>query len=219
MAKRIVAWWTIVSLAVAGLALARLAEVFFKRELTRRSASLKVELDSLQAGYQAAANHRDALRVDYASAKAQARIAPGETYLVLRKGAALGRILMGPKVVYEFHFRVRGGAPIRVRGQATELPEGVLSVQKQEEHPAWYRPDWFYERAKATVPKDSAERKIEDAFGRYALSLGGGVAIHGPASKDIPQEAIDHVYVELNERDLKAVYNALKPGSRVLIQR
>jgi len=218
MARRLVPWWTFLSLTLAALALVRLGEVFLKRELTRRSAGVQAEVAAAQATLQDSLNRRDALRVDYASANAQARVAPDETYLLIRKNQARGQVMMGGKVVYEFRFRIRGGVPLKVRGQIPELPEGVMTVQRREDHANWYRPDWFYEQAGRSVPRDSNERRVDDAFGRYAILLGGGVAIHGPASKDVPQDALDHVYAELNEKDLKAVYSAVKEGSRVLIQ-
>lgn len=126
--------------------------------------------------------------------------------------------MMGSKVVYEFRFRVRGEMPVQVKGQVAELPEGELSVQAKEDHTAWFKPDWMYEHAGQPVPRDSADRKVDDAFGRYAIMLGGGLAIHGTVNKLVPQDAVNHVYAELSDRDLKAVYNGVKVGSRVLIQ-
>lgn len=218
-AKRAVAWWTVVSLALAGLALARMGEVFVKRELVNRSAGVRSELDAEQQVLQDSLNRREALMVDMATAQAQSKVAPDEAYLIMHKWAGRGEIMMGSKVVYEFHFRVKGGVPEPVKGQTLELPEGVLSVQQKEDHTVWYKPDWLYEQARQQVPRDSAERKVEDAFGRYAIYLGGGAAIHGAVSNLVPAEAIDHVYAELNDKDLKAVFSAVQPGARVLIQR
>ena len=218
MARRAVNWWTVVSLTLAGLALVRLGEVFIKRELIARSLMISDQIAARTRTYQDSLNQLNALRVDLAAAKAQGKVAPDETYLILKKGTAQGRIMMGSKVVYEFRFRVRGGVPVQVKGQLAELPEGALSVQAKEDHPAWYKPDWMYEHAGLPVPKDSAQRRIEDAFGRYAILLGGGVAVHGPADKLVPQDAIDHVYAEVNVKDLKAIYSAVNEGSRVLIQ-
>lgn len=219
MAQRTVAWWTIVALTLAGLALIRLGEVVVKRELTSRVRMVRAEVAGRQATYQDSLNRLNAMRVDYAYALAQTQVAPDEAYLLLKKGAQRGRVMMGDKVIYEFRFRVKGISPLEVKGEIPELPEGALSVLAREENPVWYRPDWLYERAGVAVPKDSSERKVEDAFGPYAISLGGGLAIHGPVSKDVPQDVVDHVYAELGEKDLKAVYNSVKEGSQVLIQR
>ncbi len=218
-AKRVVAWWTVVSLALAGLALARMGEVFVKRELVSRSAGVRRGLADEEQACQDSLNRREALRVDMATSRAQSKVAPDEAYLVLHKWAARGEIMMGNKVVYEFHFRVKGGVPVPVKGQTLELPEGVLSVQQKEDHTVWYKPDWLYEQARQQVPGDSAARKVDDAFGRYAVYLGGGAALHGAVNKQVPPEAIDHVYAELNDKDLKAVFSAVQPGARVLIQR
>jgi len=217
--KREVAWWTVVSLALAGLALARMGEVFVKRELVSRVSIVQRELAEHNRVWRDSVSRREALRVDLLTAQAQSKVEPDETYLVMKKWAGRGQIMMGSKVVYEFRFRVRGGVPVPVKGQIPELPEGVLSVQGKEEHPVWYKPDWLYEQSKQQVPRDSAERNVEDAFGAYAVYLGGGAAIHGVPSRFVSPEAVDHVYAELNEKDLKAVFNAVKPGSRVLIQR
>jgi hypothetical protein len=218
MSKRIVAWWTVISLTLAALAIVRLAEVFIKRELSRRTSALQSEIGLRRQACQDTMNRRDALRVDLASARAQARMAPEEPYLLMKKTLARGQIMMGEKVIYEFRFRVRGNLPLMVKGQVPEFPEGVLAIQSKEDHTAWYRPDWMYERAKQQVPVDSNERKVDDAFGRYALLLGGGVALHGPVSKNVPPDAADHIYAELGDKDLKAVFNALKVGSAVLIR-
>jgi hypothetical protein len=137
----------------------------------------------------------------------------------MKKWAGRGEIMMGNKVVYEFRFRVKGGVPMQVKGQTPELPEGVLAVTGKDNHPSWYRPDWLYEQAKQQVPRDSVDRRVEDAFGSCAIYLGGGAAIHGALSKLVPPDVVDHVYAELSDKDLKAVFNAVEPGSRVLIQR
>lgn len=217
--KRDVAWWTVVSLALAGLALARMGEVFVKRELVSRVSMVQRDLTDHTRVWRDSVSHREALRVDLLTAQAQSKVEPDETYLIMKKWAGRGQIMMGTKVVYEFRFRVRGGVPVPVKGQIPELPEGVLSVQGKEEHPVWYKPDWLYEQSKQQVPRESAERKVENAFGSYAVYLGGGAAIHGVPSGRVSPEAIDHVYAELNEKDLKAVFNAVQTGSRVLIQR
>jgi len=216
--KRAVAWWTVVSLTLAGLSLARLGEVLLKRELGTRAGSISEEVNYWHTAYQDSLNHRDALRVDFEASRAQARMAPEETYLTLRKSTGSGRVMMGSKVVYEFRFRVRGSLPVRIKDQAPELPEGVLSVQGKDDHTVWYRPDYLYEQAGQAVPQDSAQRRIDDAFGRYSVSLGGAVAIHGPLAKAVPADAVDHIYVELGDKDLKAVFNAVNEGSRVLIR-
>lgn len=218
MTRRGVAWWTIVSLTLAALALVRLGEVFVKRELTRRAAAVRGEIAGHRVALDDSLNRLSTLRVDYAGAQARARVEPEETHLELRKTTGRGQIMMGSKVVYEFRFRVRGASPVKVKGEVPELPEGVLSVQGRQDHTAWYKPDWMYEQAGEQVPKDSVERRIEDAFGRYAVALGGSVVIHGPVLPQIPAEAVDHVYAELNEKDLKAVYAALKVGSLVIIR-
>jgi hypothetical protein len=217
--KREVAWWTVVSLALAGLALARMGEVFIKRELGARVSLMQSELDGRNKVWRDSVSRREALRVDLLTAQAQSKVAPDETYLVLKKWAGRGQIMMGTKVVYEFRFRVRGGVPMPVKGQTPELPEGVLEVKGKEERPVWYKPDWLYEQSKQQVPRDSADRMVVDAFGTYAVYLGGGAAIHGVPSPLVSSEVVDHVYAEMNEKDLKAVYNAVQTGSRVLIQR
>jgi hypothetical protein len=218
MAKRIIAWWTVVSLTLAALAIVRLAEVFSKRELVRRAQVLRAETAAREGLLQDSLNHLSALRVDLASAQVQARVMPETTYIVMKKTTAKGQVMMGNKVVYEFRFRVRGSGPIKGRGDVPELPEGLLSVQERQDHPTWYKPDWMYEKAGQPVPKDSTERKVVDAFGRYALILGGGVAIHGAVDKGVPADEVDHVYAELNDKDLKAVFNSVGLGSLVIIQ-
>ena len=42
--------------------------------------------------------------------------------------------------------------------------------------------------------------------------------IHGRVSEAVPDEAIDHNYIELDSMPLRAVLDAVKPGTLVLIR-
>jgi hypothetical protein len=55
-------------------------------------------------------------------------------------------------------------------------------------------------------------------MGPAALYLGGGLAIHGPVSEDVPAEAIDYVYLQLDTLPLKGIAGPLRQGSLVFVQ-
>lgn len=76
MARREVNWWTVVSLTLAGLAVVRLGEVFFKRELVARSRMIATDIATRAGTYQDSLNRLNALRVDLAAAKAQGKAEP-----------------------------------------------------------------------------------------------------------------------------------------------
>ncbi|MEO0078982.1 MAG: hypothetical protein ABIK86_08315, partial [candidate division WOR-3 bacterium] len=63
-----------------------------------------------------------------------------------------------------------------------------------------------------------AARIVANAFGPGEIFLGGDIVIHGPASENIPAEAIDHSYIELDTNALKTVLEAVKPGTPVRIR-
>ena len=83
---------------------------------------------------------------------------------------------------------------------------------------AWRRPDWLYRLEGVTPPADSVLRYVNDAFGVGAVYLGGDIVIHGKVSEEVPAEALDHDYIELDSMPLKSIVDAVKPGTLVLIK-
>jgi hypothetical protein len=100
----------------------------------------------------------------------------------------------------------------------TALPKATLEVLSKQARTTWCRPDWLYRLEGVIPPTDSAERCVKDAFGAGAIFLGGDIVIHGRVSEDVPTEAIDHNYIELDSMTLKSVVEAVKPGTLVLIK-
>ena len=56
------------------------------------------------------------------------------------------------------------------------------------------------------------------SVGAGAVHLGGDLVIHGKVSEEVPAEAIDHNYIELDSIPLKTIVDAVKPGTLVLIK-
>jgi hypothetical protein len=82
----------------------------------------------------------------------------------------------------------------------------------------WIKPDWLYKLEGVEPPADSTARIVRNAFGPGQVFLGADLEIHGRVSEVVPAEAIDHNYLELDSLPLRAVLEAVKQGSLVLIK-
>jgi hypothetical protein len=98
------------------------------------------------------------------------------------------------------------------------LPKATLEVLSKQVRTTWCRPDWLYRLEGIAPAPDSASRCVKDAFGAGAVYLGGDLVIHGRVSDEVPAEAIDHNYIELDSMPLKTIVDAVKPGTLVLIK-
>jgi hypothetical protein len=217
MGRRASGFLAVVATVVGGLALVRLADAVGKRELIRAAREADAEAavvagryDSLEAAK--ARFEQDAQYLDYRIASLSRR----EPYLVINRGERRLTLAVRDKTIMETRYQFR-----QVREGADEysaLPRATLEVLSKQVRTAWCRPDWLYRLEGVTAPIDSAERRVMDAFGAGAVYLGGDLVIHGKVSDEVPAEAIDHDYIELDSIPLKTVVDAVKPGTLVLIK-
>jgi hypothetical protein len=217
MGRRFNSFLAVVATVVGGLALVRLADAVGKRELMRvaREAdsdarTVAGQYDSLQAVK--AKLEQDKQYLNYRIASLSRR----EPYLVINRGERKVTLAVQDKTILETRYQFR---QIREgQDEYSALPRATLEVLSKQVRTTWFRPDWLYRLEGVTPPAESAERCVQDAFGVGAISLGGDIVIHGKVSDDVPAEAIDHNYIELDSMPLKSIVDAVKPGTLVLIK-
>lgn len=207
----------LISAVMAALATARLADAFGKRELGRVAAEVSRERVEAERQHRAAADERENLEQD--KLLLEQRIGfmrKAEHYLIIDRGRRLLQLVQGDKVMLEARFVLRG--PLDGITGFRALPRAKLEVLGKRLSTDWYRPDWLYSYEGVPPPSNTAARIVEDAFGPGELFLGGGIAIHGRVRGAMPPEAVNHTYLELDDRALEAVANAIEPGSLVFIE-
>jgi hypothetical protein len=217
MGTRVGGFLAVVATVVGGLALVRLADAVGKRELMRAAREADAEAQVVAGRYDSleavkARLEQDAQYLNYRIASLSRR----EPYLVINRGESKLTLAVQDKTIMEtkYQFRqVREGAD-----EYSSLPRATLEVLSKQVRTTWCRPDWLYRLEGVTPPTDSAERCVIDAFGAGAVYLGGDLVIHGKVSEEVPAEAIDHDYIELDSIPLKTVVDAVKPGTLVLIK-
>jgi hypothetical protein len=217
MGKKASSFLAVVATVVGSLALVRLADAVGKRELMRaaREAGAEAQVvagryDSLQAVK--AKLEQDAQYLNYRIASLSRR----EPYLVINRADRKLTLAVQDKTILETKYQFR-----QVREGADEysaLPRATLEVLSKQVRTTWCRPDWLYRLEGVAPAIDSAERCVKDAFGAGAVYLGGDLVIHGRVSEEVPAEAIDHDYIELDSIPLKTIVDAVKPGTLVLIK-
>jgi hypothetical protein len=147
--------------------------------------------------------------------------ATDKRYLVLNTHSAKGSLKVGNRVLREFPLVLDGCRKPDImpaeNADAYVLPKGRIRVIAKKENPAWYKPDWLYEKD-MTPPVNSSERLISGPMGAYALFFGGGFVIHGRPADGAPSMVTDHACIVLENDDLRAVYNLLDAGSVAYIR-
>jgi len=217
MGRRISSFLAVVATIVGSLALVRLADAFGKRELMRAAREADAEAravvgqyDSLQAVKSKL--EQDAQFLNYRIASLSRR----EPYLVINRGERKLTLAVRDKTIIETRYQFRQMR--EGQDEYSALPKATLEVLSKQVRTTWCRPDWLYRLEGVTPATDSAERCVKDAFGAGAVYLGGDLVIHGKVSDEVPVEAIDHNYIELDSMSLKSIVDAVKPGTLVLIK-
>ncbi|MEO0079527.1 MAG: DUF948 domain-containing protein [candidate division WOR-3 bacterium] len=207
----------IVATIVMALAFARLVDAVGKRELVRTVAELSGELAAVERQHQELSKEAERLEADHQLLEHRLRIiSRREPYLVIQRGLGRVRLELQDKVLLEVPLRVRG--PLADVDAFWEMSKRTYQVLAKRSETVWFRPDWLYRLEGVEPPLDSASRVVSNAFGPGILFLGGGLAIHGRVSEDVPVEALDHTYIELDSAALRSVLSMLQPGSLVFIQ-
>ncbi len=217
MGRRFNGFLAVLATIVGSIALVRLADAVGKRELLRAAHDADVEAravagqyDSLQAVKAKLEQDRQYLNYRIAS------LSRREPYLVINRGEHKITLAVQDKTVLEAKYQFR--EVLEGQDEYTALPKATLEVLSKQVRTSWCRPDWLYRLEGVTPPLDSAGRCVRDAFGVGAIFLGGDIVIHGKVSDEVPAEAIDHSYIELDSMPLKSIVQAVKPGTLVLIK-
>jgi hypothetical protein len=217
MGRRTNSFLAVVATVVGSLALVRLADAVGKSELMRAAREANAEAQAVAGQYDSlqavkAKLEQDEQFLNYRIASLSKR----EPYLVVNRAERRLTLAVQDKIVLEtkYQFRqIREG-----QDEYSALPKATLEVLSKQVRTTWCRPDWLYRLEGVTPAVDSAERCVKDAFGVGAVYLGGDLVIHGRVSEEVPDEAIDHNYIELDSMSLKTIIDAVKPGTLVLIK-
>lgn len=209
--------FAIAAVVAAALAIVRLADAVGKRELMRVAREVEQEQAEIQTRHYGLITALDHLDQDRRLLDQRiAFMSRAEHYLVVRRSARTLKLMLGDKEMLEVRYRLRG--PVDGVREFLDLPRGGLEVLGKRLQTDWYRPNWLYALEGIPPPADSAERRVANAFGPGELFLGAGITIHGPVRDELPVEALDHVWIELDAKSLTAIVNAVEPGARVFIE-
>jgi len=217
MGRRINGFLSVVATIVAGLALVRLADAVGKRELIRAAREADAEARAVVGQYDSLQEVKAKLELDRQFLDYRiASLSKREPYLVINRTERKLTLAVQDKTILETGYRFR---QIREgEDEYTALPRATLEVLSKQARTTWCRPDWLYRLEGVAPAADSAARCLADAFGAGAVYLGGDLVIHGKVSDEVPTEAIDHNYIELDSMPLKTIVDAVKPGTLVLIK-
>jgi hypothetical protein len=202
---------------VGSVALVRLADAVGKRELTRAAKEVAADAQAVQAQHDSLAGVRSKLAADIEFLNYRiASLSKREPYLVIDRSERKLTIVVQDKTILETRYRLR----LMTDGldEYTALPKATLEVLGKKDTSDWFKPDWLYKLEGVELPADSAARKVKNAFGAGQVFLGADLEIHGRVSDEVPDEAIDHNYLEVDSLPLRAVLEAVKQGSLVLIR-
>jgi hypothetical protein len=203
---------------VAGsLALVRLADAVGKRELMRAAREVDAEAQVVARQYDSLEAVKVRLTQDEQFLNYRiASLSKREPYLVINRADRKVMLALQDKTILETKYRLR----VLKEGddEFAALPKATLEVLGKSVRTSWSRPDWLYRIEGVQPPADSAARCVKNAFGAGAIFLGGDLVIHGRVSDEVPAEAIDHNYIELDSMPLKTIVDAVKPGTLVLIK-
>jgi hypothetical protein len=217
MGRRINSFLAVVATIIGSIALVRLADAVGKRELMRAAREADAEAQAVSSQYDSlqmvkAKLEQDTQFLNYRIASLSRR----EPYLVINREERKLTLAVQDKTILETKYQFR--QVLEGQDEYSALPKATLEVLSKQVRTSWCRPDWLYRLEGVTPATDSAGRCVQDAFGVGAIFLGGDLVIHGKVSDDVPVEAIDHNYIEVDSMPLKSIVDAVKPGTLVLIK-
>jgi len=97
-------------------------------------------------------------------------------------------------------------------------PRGHLKVLRKVTDPVWTKPDWaFLEAGEAIPPPDSPKRQEKGVMGKYALSLGDGIYLHGTNDPHSLGRNASHGCIRLPAKLIAKMYQVAKVGTDVYL--
>lgn len=150
-----------------------------------------------------------------------AGMAPRGVYAVVDTGRNVLTVRNGQRVLRTAVISAGSGSvledPAGGRQWVFDTPRGVRTVKSKVEKPVWVRPDWAFIEEGEPVPTRWSERLDPGAMGDYAIGLGDGYFIHGTLYTRLLGRNVTHGCVRVGDKDLRAVFQALPLGSRVIL--
>jgi lipoprotein-anchoring transpeptidase ErfK/SrfK len=99
-----------------------------------------------------------------------------------------------------------------------ETPRGHLKVRGKIKDPVWRKPDWaFIEAGERVPPPDSPKRLVKGHLGKYALTLGDGIMIHGTDDEDSIGRYVSHGCIRVPADMLATLWKTAKVGTDVYV--
>ncbi len=102
----------------------------------------------------------------------------------------------------------------------SEITRGTLKIVAKRKKPVSIKPKWMYEEyiIKELPPENSPERIMLGALGNYAIYFTDYLIIHD-FTKNIQQhDIINHVCIQLNNKDMKKLYNSVFIGNKLYVE-
>jgi len=97
-------------------------------------------------------------------------------------------------------------------------PRGHMTVLSKIKDPIWTKPDWaFIEAGERVPPPDSAKRQERGIMGKYALSLGDGIYIHGTDDPSSLGHDASHGCIRLPAKLIAKIWSMAKIGTDVYV--
>jgi len=150
-----------------------------------------------------------------------AALAPEGVYAVVDTAGNTLTLRQGGRVLRTAIVSAGSGSVLRdptgQRHWVFETPSGIRSVQSKIKHPVWVKPDWAFIEEGESLPACYAERLDPGAMGEYAIGLGDGYFIHGTLYTRLLGRNVTHGCVRVGDQDLRAIFQALSLGSRVIL--
>lgn len=217
MGRRFSGFLAVVATIVGSLSLVRLADAVGKRELLRAAREADAEARAVAGQYDSLKMVKTKLEQDTQFLNYRiASLSRREPYIVINRAERRLTLAVQDKTILDTRYQFR--QILEGQDEYSALPKATLEVLSKQVRTTWCRPDWLYRLEGVTPPIDSAGRFVRDAFGVGTVFLGGDIVIHGKVSDEVPAEAIDHNYIELDSMSLKSLVDAVKPGTLVLIK-
>lgn len=97
-------------------------------------------------------------------------------------------------------------------------PRGRVTVVGKVKDPVWRKPDWaFIEERRRIPPANAPDRYVRGKLGKYALSLGDGIMIHGTDDPKSIGRRVSHGCIRLPDGMMELLYREARIGTEVYI--
>jgi len=152
---------------------------------------------------------------------ARNRLYPGGPVILVDTSQSRISLMLGEKVIVQGTCSSGHGMELNdATGQRSwtfDTPRGFFRVLSKVANPVWYRPDWSYIEEGEPIPKDRSQRATANVLGDYAIGFGDGFFIHGTLYTRLLGSNVTHGCIRVDDKVLKQIYNAARPGMPIWI--